>query len=61
MTYHEKITCKCGNIIYREIEIKTTNLRSKDMEKPLTILIIKKYQCSKCKEIKNYKIEIIKK
>lgn len=59
MEYQEKITCKCGNIIYRKLEFIKTSLQN-DVIEPLTFLIIKKYTCTKCQETKNFKVNIIK-
>jgi len=58
----EEITCgKCKKIIYRNIEIKEANVRNKDLDNPLKIIIIKKFICNNCGESTDYQVKIVKK
>lgn len=57
----EEIICgKCKKIIYKNVEVKEVNMRSKDLDNPLKIIIIKKFVCDNCGESKNYQVRIIK-
>lgn len=60
MIFQEKIICSCGYKTKRKLEIKTTNMRSNDMDAPLNILLIKKFECPKCKGKNKYQLNIIK-
>lgn len=51
MDYTEKVICKkCKNISFRELEIQNLDItNSLEDKKPVYAVIIKKYQCPKCK------------
>ena len=51
LEYTEKIICKkCKDISFRELEIQNLDItNSLEDKKPVYAVIIKKYQCPKCK------------
>jgi hypothetical protein len=60
--YQERITCcKCKAQYDRELEIMEVAGQTSQLEQPLSVVIVKKFKCKKCKEDKNYSVEIIKK
>lgn len=57
--YQEVIVCgKCKKKHYRNIEIFETTGKHLELDKPLNVIIIKKFECPDCKEDKNYSSEI---
>jgi len=60
MAFQEEIICSYGYKTKRKLEIKTADMRSKDMDSPLNILLIKKFECPKCKGKNKYQLNIIK-
>ena len=60
--YKEKIICsKCKCEYYRELEVLEVAGKHCELDQPLNVAIIKKFKCKKCKETKNFSIEIVKK
>lgn len=59
--YQEKIICgKCKNEHYRDIEAIEVSGKHCELDKPLNVVVVKKFKCKKCKEAQNYSIEIVK-
>ncbi len=60
--YEEVVICgKCSNEYHRDMEIFQTTGKHLNLESPLNVIFIKKFECSHCKETQNYKIEIVEK
>jgi hypothetical protein len=62
MEYQEKIICgKCKTQHNREMEVIEAYGSHFELDQPLKIIVVKKFECKKCKENKEFSVEIIQK
>jgi len=62
MEYQERIICgKCKSSYYRDPEIIEAGGHHFELDQPLKILVIKKFECTKCQETKTFNIDLVKK
>ena len=62
MEYQEKVICgNCKTTHYRELEVIESSGRYSEFDQPLSLIIVKKFECKKCKENNNYTVDIVEK